>query len=131
MNKKVLKVVFITIIFLFVLLLEGWSIIERLNSRSSSLVYAYDIVKNNTLIGMSYSECYDYLENAKNEYGYFEFFYENVISDAEYSKDNSSVCRVYHVGYALNDSGRLRSYFLKIFFSEDKVVSAMIEEEKG
>lgn len=125
--KKCLKVILIiSIVLLFVELLR---IFERLNSRSSSLVYAYDLVKSDALIGMDYFECCDYIEKAKTTYGYFGFVDEYATYDEEYN-DNLT-CRTYHVGYALNNAGRNRSFFLKVYFYEDKVVLAIVEEEKA
>lgn len=125
--SKCLKVILIIIIV--VLFVELLRIFECLNSRSSSLVYAYDIVKSDSLIGMDYFECCDYIEKAKTTYGHFDFVDEYATYDDEYN-DNLT-CRKYHVGYALNNSGRNRSFFLKVYFYKDKVILAIVEEEKA
>lgn len=131
--KKFFKIIFISIItiFLFIILLEAFIKIEQLNSRSSSLVYANDMVKSNTLIGMSYSDCCNYLEDVKKEYGYFDFVDEYVIRNEENGIINYFKCRSYHVGYALNDAIENRAFYLKVIFNKGTVVAALIEEAKG
>lgn len=118
-------IIFIGII-LFIVGIECFSLIVRYNSRSDSLVYSYKMVRSKDLIGMDYSQCCNYLNDVED----FRFLYESnssgIINDINYS-----FYREYNVGTAINKSERLRTYVLKVYFNEDSVVFAQVEEEKA